>query len=296
MKKTLRALKQDKLADDFVVTMNHAAEKAVPEAAGVFGDAIKGMSIADAKTILAGTTTPRRNISGDDRDQLVCEVPAYCEAGDRSDRRDSAYKQLMAKAEGANSLARSAGRWSGASPWMWTPTSPTRPSTASSRWWLTRRNSFARTRPPHHRLAPTGVRGSRHNPHLFPALTTSSGTPSACKSAPMNEIQQPSPPSPTAAAQTLFGPNPPWKAWTVWIAAVFALIGACFWARDPAQKPPNLRPHRPRHDQPRRLTFESGPPNPLKPTSPAVFRLGVSYLGGFFLAGPSAVLSRPHSS
>src|SRR5947209_15609715 len=32
VEKTLRTLKQDKLADDFVATMNHAAEQAVPEA------------------------------------------------------------------------------------------------------------------------------------------------------------------------------------------------------------------------------------------------------------------------
>ena len=37
-----------------IETMNHAAEQAVPEAAGVFGDAIKGMSIADAGNILTG--------------------------------------------------------------------------------------------------------------------------------------------------------------------------------------------------------------------------------------------------
>lgn len=53
--KTLRALKQDKLADDFVRSMNSAAEKAVPEAGAVFSDAIKQMSIADAKSILTGT-------------------------------------------------------------------------------------------------------------------------------------------------------------------------------------------------------------------------------------------------
>jgi len=55
VEKTLRFLKQDKLADDFVATMNHAAEQAVPQAAGVFGDAINGMTIADAKNILTGT-------------------------------------------------------------------------------------------------------------------------------------------------------------------------------------------------------------------------------------------------
>jgi hypothetical protein len=51
---TLRALKQDQLADELVVAMNHAAEQAVPEAASVFGDAVSRMTIADAETILTG--------------------------------------------------------------------------------------------------------------------------------------------------------------------------------------------------------------------------------------------------
>lgn len=55
VEKTLRTLKQDKLADDFVTTINRAAEQAVPEAAGVFSDAVKQMTIADAKNILTGT-------------------------------------------------------------------------------------------------------------------------------------------------------------------------------------------------------------------------------------------------
>ncbi len=54
VEKTLRALKQDKLADDFVATMNRAAEQAVPVAAGIFGDALKQMNIDDAKNILTG--------------------------------------------------------------------------------------------------------------------------------------------------------------------------------------------------------------------------------------------------
>jgi hypothetical protein len=56
VEKTLRSLKQDKLADDFVATMNHAAEQAVPEATAVFTDALKQISFADAKSILTGTT------------------------------------------------------------------------------------------------------------------------------------------------------------------------------------------------------------------------------------------------
>lgn len=53
--KALRALHQDKYADEFVETMNRAAEQAVPEAAGVLGDSLKQMSIADAQSILKGT-------------------------------------------------------------------------------------------------------------------------------------------------------------------------------------------------------------------------------------------------
>jgi hypothetical protein len=53
--KTLRAVGQDQLADEFIATMNHAAEKAVPEAAAVLGDAVQQMTIADAKNILTST-------------------------------------------------------------------------------------------------------------------------------------------------------------------------------------------------------------------------------------------------
>jgi hypothetical protein len=55
VQKALHAVKQDKLADEFVGTMNHAAEQAVPQAASIFGDSIKQMSITDAKNILTGT-------------------------------------------------------------------------------------------------------------------------------------------------------------------------------------------------------------------------------------------------
>jgi hypothetical protein len=51
----LRVAGQGKLVDEFVSSMNHAAEQAVPVAASVFGDSIKQMGIADAKAILSGT-------------------------------------------------------------------------------------------------------------------------------------------------------------------------------------------------------------------------------------------------
>jgi len=52
----LRTLRQDHLADEFVTTMNRAAEQAVPEAVDVLIDSIKQLTIADAKSILTGTT------------------------------------------------------------------------------------------------------------------------------------------------------------------------------------------------------------------------------------------------
>lgn len=55
VEKTLRALGQDKLVDDFVTTMNRAAEQAVPEAAAVLGDSVKQMTLEDARSILTGT-------------------------------------------------------------------------------------------------------------------------------------------------------------------------------------------------------------------------------------------------
>ncbi len=54
IEKGVRFAGQGNLADQFVATMNHAAERAVPQATGIFADAIKSMSVEDAKGILTG--------------------------------------------------------------------------------------------------------------------------------------------------------------------------------------------------------------------------------------------------
>ncbi len=54
IEKLLRKLKQDELADEFVATLNHAAERAVSEGADIFTDAIRGMTLQDAAGILNG--------------------------------------------------------------------------------------------------------------------------------------------------------------------------------------------------------------------------------------------------
>lgn len=55
VEKALRAVKQDALADQFVATMNHAAEKSMPAAIDIFTDAIKKMTLKDAHAILKGS-------------------------------------------------------------------------------------------------------------------------------------------------------------------------------------------------------------------------------------------------
>ena len=50
----LRAANQDKIADQFVETMNRAAEKATPITAGIFSKAIKTLTLKDAQAILQG--------------------------------------------------------------------------------------------------------------------------------------------------------------------------------------------------------------------------------------------------
>lgn len=53
----MRRLGMGKYADELIVTMNRAAEQAVPEAKTVFVDAVKKMSVQDAKGVLTGGDT-----------------------------------------------------------------------------------------------------------------------------------------------------------------------------------------------------------------------------------------------
>lgn len=55
--KGLRAIGQGRMVDEFIMSMNRAAEKAAPEARKIFVDAIKQMSFDDARKILFGGDT-----------------------------------------------------------------------------------------------------------------------------------------------------------------------------------------------------------------------------------------------
>lgn len=54
---TLRSFGQDKMADEFVTSMNRAAEQAVPEVSNIFINSISKMSLSDAQNILQGGDT-----------------------------------------------------------------------------------------------------------------------------------------------------------------------------------------------------------------------------------------------
>ena len=104
--KVLRAAKQDKLADEFVTTMNRAAESAVPEAAGIFGDAVKSMSIDDAKSILTGppdsaTQFFRRTTSTN----LYAKFYPIVQKATAGAGVTRAYKKMMAQVTSTNTMS-----------------------------------------------------------------------------------------------------------------------------------------------------------------------------------------------
>jgi hypothetical protein len=61
IERTLRAVGAGRQVDDFVLGMNRAAERAAPQARGIFVDAIRGMSFSDVWGILRGNETAATN-------------------------------------------------------------------------------------------------------------------------------------------------------------------------------------------------------------------------------------------
>ncbi len=61
MESQLRSLGMNKQVDDFILTINRAAEEAAKQAAPVFMDAVKGMTINDGLSILNGNDSAATN-------------------------------------------------------------------------------------------------------------------------------------------------------------------------------------------------------------------------------------------
>ena len=100
--KAARAVGQGRLADDFITSMNHAAEQAVPEAAAVLGDSVKQMSIADAKSILTGTNnTATQYFRRTSETNLYGRFLPIVQKATEQTGVTSAYKKMTAKAGGS---------------------------------------------------------------------------------------------------------------------------------------------------------------------------------------------------
>ena len=105
VEKALRAMKQDKYADEFVATMNRAAESAVPEALPIFTDALQNMTIDDAKKLATGgndSATQFFKTKGEKRIQDKM-MPIVQQATEKTGV-TAAYKKLLDQAGGGNSF------------------------------------------------------------------------------------------------------------------------------------------------------------------------------------------------
>jgi hypothetical protein len=111
-----------KEVDDFILSMNRAAEKAAPQATSYFIDAIKGMTFEDA------TNSQRRRYGGDTileqtQDKLYTSFKPVISSSMNEVGVTRSYKEMMGQYESLPFEQGIAGPWS-----LW----PTRASTVSS--------------------------------------------------------------------------------------------------------------------------------------------------------------------
>lgn len=98
--KALRALGQGKVVDEFHLSLNRAAEAAVPEALAIFRPAIRAMTLEDARRILDGPPTAATEyFRGKTLPALSARFkPIVMQATSRSGA-TRRYKELVAKVE-----------------------------------------------------------------------------------------------------------------------------------------------------------------------------------------------------
>lgn len=96
----LKKVGYQKEVDDFVLSMNRAAERAAPKAASIFGDAIRAMTFEDAKKILnGGDTSATEFFKGKTHNQLYESFkPIISKSMDEVGVTRS-YKEMMGKYE-----------------------------------------------------------------------------------------------------------------------------------------------------------------------------------------------------
>lgn len=89
-----------KEVDEFILSMNRAAEKAAPKAASIFGDAVKQMTFEDARKILGGgNTAATQYFKVKTSDQLYQEFKPVISTSLGEVGATRAYKEMMGKYE-----------------------------------------------------------------------------------------------------------------------------------------------------------------------------------------------------
>ncbi|HEX9021441.1 MAG TPA: DUF4197 domain-containing protein [Nitrospirota bacterium] len=97
---TLSRVGLRKQVDEFVLSMNRGAEKAAPKAASIFLRAIKGMTIADATTILLGNDTAATGyFKAKTRSDLYREFKPVIVASLNEVGATKAFKEMMRRAD-----------------------------------------------------------------------------------------------------------------------------------------------------------------------------------------------------
>lgn len=96
----LRKVGYQKQVDEFILGMNRAAEKAAPKAAGIFGDAIRQMTIEDARKILSGgDTAATEYFKGKTHERLYSEFRPVIASSMNEVGATKSYKDMMGKYE-----------------------------------------------------------------------------------------------------------------------------------------------------------------------------------------------------
>lgn len=103
--KTLRTLGQGKSVDEFIATVNGAAEAAVPQGAEIVGDAIRGMTIADAQKLLGGADDAATQYFREKTwDKLAAAMLPIVQTATARAGVTGAYKNMVSRAGPAASL------------------------------------------------------------------------------------------------------------------------------------------------------------------------------------------------
>ncbi len=99
VEKLARSFGQGKYVDQFVASMNHAAEQAVPVATDIFLKTIQGMQLTDAKAIVSGPSNAATEyFKTHTREELHAAFLPIVKKATENTNVTAAYKQLVQRA------------------------------------------------------------------------------------------------------------------------------------------------------------------------------------------------------